>query len=364
MPRSKIRKSKNKQPKKMNASDKLLKLANSINQHDDLNSYQKVEELVLKQLDSGSDKALYGAYEKSNYDEYSILSFLFENISTEKDILMTTSDGNIEIGTSRLFVIPIIGVLDNNYQKELTEKDLNIIMKSFRDYGFLNPENSSLLSKTFFSLDDLPTTYFGAYSLHKDYLNYVSNENNNLQKRLNEINQNKSINQPTLSLRFLVGAFIGDDVEFYDDIDVESNNLTPDAEGWMKETSNTLGKYYNDNTLHVELPNAYFNGVKEGVFQFNAIATRTTFSSTINRLNLKPEELTISTSSLTEDNQISIIMKNINSEEPMDAVVWQSLDFRGETQERMAFEISELSNYLNVSGFYIDDKKIEIDYLH
>lgn len=48
----------------------------------------------------------------------------------------------------------------------------------------------------------------------------------------------------------------------------------------------------------------------------------------------------------------------------MDAVVWQSLDFRGETQERMAFEISELSNYLNVSGFGIGDKKIEIDYLH
>jgi hypothetical protein len=79
---------------------------------------------------------------------------------------------------------------------------------------------------------------------------------------------------------------------------------------------------------------------------------------------LKPEELTISTSSLTEDNQISIIMKNINSEEPMDAVVWQSLDFRGETQERMAFEISELSNYLNVSGFGIDNKKIEKNHLH
>ena len=333
MSRTKNRKpSKKQKSKSLNVSERLLTLSNKIIQSDDLNSYQKIEEIVLRQLDSGSDSALYHTYKKSNYDQYSILSLLFENISTEKDIPISRNNGDVEIETSRLFIIPIIGILDDNMKNELTEKDLNSIMKSFRDYGFINPEDSSLLSKTFFSLDDLPITYLGAYNLHKDYLNYVSNVNNNLQKRLNKINRSKSINQPTLSIRFLVGAFIGDNIDFYNEVDEEYNNLILYADKWIKEMSNILGKYYHnsDNATHVGLPNTYFDGIKDGVFQFNAIAARTTFLSAIDRLNLKPDELTISTSSLNEDNEISIIMKNKISGKPIDAVVWQSLDFREE----------------------------------
>lgn len=293
-------KSKNHNPSKRERAIAQDLLATKIAQHiHDSNQYkgEKGEAAyldasceVLNCLDQYQDKTLRLALAKaseSSTDDHEDLIFLIQDNAATR----TFYDDNKKPFETRIFAVPIIGLTgpDHKANSKISDADLQSITFEFKKSGLFGAEASVFLFPKLYTYGNLYQAWSSTYNLHTIMLDFV-NGKPVLDYMFRGEHGIKKDKDPTISLRYLVGAVLDREPDFPQDLidDLDDSKKGRSAQklmeanmaNFVKKSSLVLKPYFHSAADPVtQPPSSFYDGISVGTHSYMLSIIRTIIDS-------------------------------------------------------------------------------------
>jgi len=322
--------------------------------------------LILKnialQIECGNEDATIGIMQGiENADERAAFNEILRGSASDIELQATSSDGTAMTLESRLFVIPVVGVLDSKTdQCRLAESDMEALMGSLKKYGLISESDTVALSPYLHPASIIEDSVTKTLEFHESLVNVNTGDTPQIFKDFTDrAIESFPVRNPTIVLKFLIGVIIGPDVEFPDerpDLNPKGDLVdnpqvpvgTPDLRGWLDFAAKILTGYFKDevNAL-VELPSTYHTGTVEGVIFHQETSAITAFTKALKNTNTKAAETTLSVIGTDADSQIKLAIFDRKGE-PIETVTWQVLGFSTADAERLSLSIISVAGIAGI----------------
>lgn len=366
MPAQKNRRHRQQKTNKMTVAKRLPKMARHCLASGDDQAYQRLMDLLAKQMSAGNHKVLEEALRNTQgIDEQRLLNAAMEEVVDTLFLsCVSVSDEGYVFSdmTSRLFLIPVIGVIEEGKdQVALDDAQLDAMTKSLRKYGILENETNVMLMGDLFRLEDLPEEHTKAYRFHESLSTEMS-ASLGLKKAKRQILEHHRVSafsrdrkpseSTSAALRFLVGVVSGEYPEFPDErvMDNEGGDPQKDLgiryEEWGAEVREVLSPCFMDRAVSALLPDAYYDAIKEGVFHYNQTAALISFGQAITLNDMDPSHLSVVVGHLDDDNSITVLLKDSQGNQPVESLLWQLPDSYEDTVMRSMGALEAVATHL------------------
>lgn len=364
-----------KKTKKAAIQSKLLKLAHRLNLDFDSNDYVEYIDLIYDQIDSGDDRLLYDALSSvDSPEDAAFLQFDIEHSVANISVSVETDSGELEPMVSRLFAIPIVGVLDETSTRAfLSDDDLSLVTKCMRNHGLIAPDNSILLLPNFFSLASIDQSFASLYQLHSSLVEYSSPEGQSALKALSsDATKAFPVNERTISLRFLVGAIIGQNISFPDEEDDDETDQREDVgeiddseeervEAWLSDLGGIISPYFSPDSSVLSLePQSFYESVRSGMRWVQLTGAESAFAVALEAGRVHPENAVLEVVPFEDRPEFSLILRH-KSGLMIEAFNWVLYNFNEEDLIEFAESVSMLSASLGIESVQWYDSTVNSD---
>jgi hypothetical protein len=247
-------------------------------------------ETVAQALDTGTDKHVLRAMEDLEEahleDAAEKVSILAEIAATTMPVIGQTASGSIESGELRLFVVPMLIMVEAGHAFPMCVPDdvsvenkdgvgpspLTLLETSLRRHGLVGKAPSVMTLPWLYAYSDLPETWSGRRGMLRQILHGLGGQ----PTRIPTPKQQPPVKQPTLAIRFLVFATFSalEDEDIGPLLDIDTTDGDPESdrqfEAWQAELNQRITESL-PGVLFAEagIPSGWSDAIHAGITMHN-----------------------------------------------------------------------------------------------